>query len=45
MANNNLHNKNSHEKHNKYLDFYNSLKKNDNEYWGIGIENELDLDV
>lgn len=30
----------SHDKHNKYLDFYNKYKKYDDEYWGIGIENE-----
>jgi len=30
----------SQNKHDKYLDFYNTLKSNDNEYWGLGIENE-----
>ena len=33
----------SQEKHNKYLDFYSDLinsKQQDEEYWGIGIENE-----
>lgn len=33
----------SQEKHKKYLDFYETLKKNkehDTEYWGLGIENE-----
>ena len=27
-------------KHQKYIDFYDNLKKTDTEYWGIGIENE-----
>ena len=35
--------KHSKNKHNKYIDFYKYLKNasnKDNEYWGIGIENE-----
>ena len=27
-------------KHKKYIDFYDTLKSNDTEYWGLGIENE-----
>lgn len=28
------------EKHRKYLEFYDSMKNHEKEYWGIGIENE-----
>jgi len=30
----------SQEKHKKYIDFFENLKENGDEYWGIGIENE-----
>ena len=30
----------SQDKHNKYVEFYNTLNKKDTEYWGIGLENE-----
>jgi hypothetical protein len=32
--------KQSFEKHNKYLEFYANSKNQDTEYWGLGIENE-----
>ena len=35
--------KQSYEKHIKYVDFYNELKAGDEEYWGLGIENETYL--
>ena len=35
--------KQSYEKHTKYVDFYNELKAGDEEYWGLGIENETYL--
>ena len=35
--------KQSYEKHTKYLNFYETLKMADDEYWGIGIENETYL--
>jgi hypothetical protein len=35
--------KQSYEKHIKYLNFYETLKVADDEYWGIGIENETYL--
>jgi hypothetical protein len=35
--------KQSYEKHEKYVNFYNELKAGDEEYWGIGIENETYL--
>ncbi len=35
--------KQSYEKHAKYVNFYETLKMPDDEYWGIGIENETYL--
>jgi len=34
-----MHSKQAFEKHAKYVNFYNEIKP-DNEYWGLGIENE-----